>query len=456
MGTANRERRKAKEKARRQRAAAAGRRGPDSEAGLADWLLGNGPAPTPQEHVATLVDLGVFAVQAGDRTTVQRCAADLTDDTDPAWRRAVERRLDQCLQEGLAALWTRGWQPADLMRVLDRTRSSVHRRLARAAMATEITAYPADRVDPRWQAQLEDADAVVWWPRELNAVQGCTRTAPGSWDAATLVAALELLHDLAYLISIETLMPAPGTAAPRAVVRSDVDERVLARVRALLVKAESTPYPAEAETFTAGAQAMMARHAIDHALLAATGTGPAEGPVGRRVGLDPPYEQAKLALLNAVARANRARTVWNKALGSVTVIAFPADLDAVELLFTSLLLQADRAIAREGSKTRVDGSSRTRTFRQSFLLAYAQRIGERLRLTTQEQTTAAAAEAGGANLLPVLADREQDVERAVEEMFPELSTVQLGGGYDREGWARGRAAAEQATLDLGPALDGRT
>lgn len=117
-------------------------------------------------------------------------------------------------------------------------------------------------------------------------------------------------------------------------------------------------------------------------------------------------------------------------------------------------MQANRAVTREGSKTRGDGSSRTRAFRQSFLLSYAQRIGERLRHATDEQTEAAAAEPGGANLLPVLADREQDVERAVEEMFPELPTVHLSGAHDREGWASGRAAAEQATLDLGPGIAG--
>ena len=48
----------------------------------------------------------------------------------------------------------------------------------------------------------------------------------------------------------------------------------------------------------------------------------------------------------------------------------PSDLAAVELLFTSLLVQAQTALMR------APGSSRS--YRSSFLFAYAARIGERL------------------------------------------------------------------------------
>ena len=51
-----------------------------------------------------------------------------------------------------------------------------------------------------------------------------------------------------------------------------------------------------------------------------------------------------------MAQANRCRVVWSKDLGLVTVIGFPADLDAVELLFTSLLVQANTAMLRAGGE----------------------------------------------------------------------------------------------------------
>jgi hypothetical protein len=233
-----------------------------------------------------------------------------------------------------------------------------------------------------------------------------------------------------------------------------VDERVLARVRALLAKAESTDFPAEAETFTAGAQALMARHSIDHALLAAAGRAPSDRPTGRRVGIDNPYESPKAILLDAVASANRCRSVWSKNLGYATVVGFPTDLDHVEVLFTSLLVQATTSATRDGSRTDRYGRSRTRAYRQSFLLSYATRIRERLHEATDQQTTAAAAESGGSNLLPVLASRSQAVDDAAEQMFPEQTMHSAGGAWDHEGWASGRAAADLVSLTPAEQLTG--
>ena len=61
------------------------------------------------------------------------------------------------------------------------------------------------------------------------------------------------------------------------------------------------------------------------------------------------------------------------------MVGFAGDVEAVELLFTSLLVQATAAMMRAGSRTGRNGRSRTRSFRQSFLHAYAVRIGQRLR-----------------------------------------------------------------------------
>ena len=127
------------------------------------------------------------------------------------------------------------------------------------------------------------------------------------------------------------------------------DERMLGRIRALLAKAESTEFAEEAEALSARAQELMAKYSIDHALLAAE-TGREETPGGRRIAVDNPYEAPKATLLQTVAEANRCRVVWSKELGLVTVIGFPADLDAVELLFTSLLVQANTAMLRAGGK----------------------------------------------------------------------------------------------------------
>jgi hypothetical protein len=238
---------------------------------------------------------------------------------------------------------------------------------------------------------------------------------------------------------------------------------MLSRIRALLAKAESTEFPEEAEALSARAQELMAKYSIDHALLAAR-SGDREAAGGRRIAVDNPYEGPKATLLNTVAEANRCRAIWSKEVGLVTVVGFPADLDAVEMLFTSLLVQANSAMIRAGGRKDAYGRSRTRSFRQSFLISYAIRIGERLTEATVHAEREAAAEfqaarrdpagegpasagSSGTDLVPFLAARREQVNDAVDELFgSRLTASRTVRATDAEGWASGRAAADLASL----------
>ena len=359
------------------------------------------------------------------------------------------------LQSAVSRAWRRGWQPADLARVVSRELGKQHVDLTRDAMAAEMQRYAPATIDPRWTAQLSDLDARVWWRPEQDHLQARSE-ARDTQLSADVSCALELLALIAGLPELERLVPIPGTArasgstAHRPTAAND--ERVLRRIRALLAKAESTTFPAEAETFTAGAQALMARHSIDHALLAAHDVSSSDAPIGRRIGIDNPYEVPKAKLLGAVAEANRCRTVWSRGLGFSTAIGFPSDLDAVELLFTSLLVQASAAMMQAGSRTDGYGRSRTRSFRQSFLSGYATRIGQRLAEATATQTTEAATEPAGRHLLPVLAARNEAVDEAVAAMFPVLTHRAMGSVTHHEGWFSGLSAADRAVLHVGQEL----
>ncbi len=315
--------------------------------------------------------------------------------------------------------------------------------------------YTPSSIDPRWTSQLSDLEAQVWWRPDHNHLQAWVEARHTEWSAV-VSCALEVLDLIAGLPDLEKLTPIPGTAHATGSTahsqRAAIDERVLSRIRALLAKAESTTFAAEAETFTAGAQALIARHSIDHALLAALDQSSSEEPTGRRIGIDNPYDGPKAMLLAAVAEANRCRTVWSRELGFSTAIEFPADLDVVELLFTSLLVQATAAMMHAGSRTDGYGRSRTRSFRQSFLTAYASRIGQRLAEATGTQTTKAATKPAGRNLLPVLAARNEAVNEAVAAMFPEMTNHVVGSVTHSEGWFSGFSAADRAALHIGGEL----
>ncbi|MFD4725150.1 DUF2786 domain-containing protein [Streptomyces seoulensis] len=363
-------------------------------------------------------------------STVERAfAAALYDDTDSgldtgasllAADTGADAELARRGEEFMTAAWQRGWQPADVVRLVRRELEDAHLGLA-AALIRAQAAKDRPR-GPRWTAQL---DALAEHPEPRPADR---------FSHATSV--LELYRLLLRLPTLEPLEEPRRAAGPGT-------SRTLGRIRALLAKAEGTGYPEEAEALTAKAQELMARHSVDEALLAASAPAP-DAPGACRIGVEPPYEQAKAVLLDAVARANHCRAVWNEPYAFSTVVGFEADLEAVELLYTSLLVQATHAMARAENAQRAGGRKRTKTFRQSFLAAYAHRVGDRLAAAAESQVSE--------DLLPVLVTRETAVTHRLETMFPRTTTTRLRGITDEAGWTEGAKAADRAQVRSRPRL----
>ena len=231
--------------------------------------------------------------------------------------------------------------------------------------------------------------------------------------------------------------------SPTAGPETDLDPKLLTRVRALLAKAESTTFPEEADALTAKAQELMSRYAIDAALIddpIATGSTPDH----RILVVDPPYASAKLSVLGGVAAANRCQAVFTHPDGRAHLFGFAVDLDVVEVLYTSLLLQATAAMTAEGSKTDWNGRYRNRSFRHAFILAFAARISERLAAAARATITEVDADRGGA-LVPVLAHRDDAVDGAMREAFPRVTARRLSASSP-EGLAAGRTAGDRADL----------
>lgn len=458
MGRNNQQRRRAKAEARR---AASSTPGAAFHAGSSASAAS---PPTDGEQAARLVVAALRAMERGYSEPIEEAVAYLVDFSRSTQRRLVmARTIMDLLRAQLDQAWQGGWQPADLVRLARRTVGSIELAVLSDAMVDSLGRYAAGTVDRRWPAQLREVGASRWWGLDTDPL--LARATADGWSAVC-TAALRVIGLVTCLPPLEPIGPRPGEATPHtdgSPEGPDVDERILSRVRQLLAKAESTTFDAEAETFTAGAQALMARHSIDAAMLQASG-GRCDAPRARRIGVDRPYESPKAMLLGAVAEANRCRIVWSQELGFATVLGFPAELEAVETLFTSLLVQATQAVTREGSR-RTAGRSRTRSFRSSFLVSYAARIGERLRDVTHAATDAATADHQGSKgvagsghtenaLVRVLADRSGAVDDAVAAMFPQLLTRKVSLPQDYEGWISGRAAADRAALDLHARVSG--
>ena len=227
--------------------------------------------------------------------------------------------------------------------------------------------------------------------------------------------------------------------------------RVLEKVRALLAKAESTAFESEAEALTAKAQELMARYRIERAMLDADGPRGSNEPSARRIRVDDPYAHAKALLLASIADTNGCRAVWSAELGWSTVFGFEDELAAVEELFTSLLVQATRALQRAGPKRDRFGRSRTTRFRRSFLVAFAVRVGQRLR-DTVDATVNDMSVATGTALVPLLARRAAAAADAARAAFPHTRPASPPVS-DGEGWHAGTAFGDQVNLGADSSID---
>jgi hypothetical protein len=462
MGTNNRQRRRAKKLARQRRGhnprPRVGPHGPgcrcDLFDGVGDDLFGLGPDDGYDEtdEFDGLGGEGAELVRAAVLACAEVHRLESDEDFDLTFAglvRMSERVGTGAVDEAVAfwaglaldRAWTGHWQPGDIERVLGRKRGAG----AVAAMAAHVVASASGRKeatsDGRWASQLAGLRADASGPPAAGG---------RAWEDHLLgaVKALSLLLYLPPLPDLGRPSAKPGSGPRRS------RTSVLERVRALLAQAESTTFPEEAETFTAKAQELMARHSIDEAMIDAASPDGGSGAtiVGWRIGVDDPYASPKSLLLHYIAKANRCHSVYSGDFGFATVFGTENDLEVVELLFTSLLVQATDAMVRAGSSVDRWGRSRTRSFRQSFLVAYSVRIGERLEAVTRQMEAEGAERYGGA-LLPVLASREAAVDEAVTRAFPEL-THKAMSVTNPAGYRAGRAAAELASLSVGEALPG--
>ncbi|MGH3913678.1 MAG: DUF2786 domain-containing protein [Pseudonocardiaceae bacterium] len=443
-GSRDRRAAKAQRRARRRAFLGPGATG-SGTAAAGPWGGHSGEPPYSPEMISTGLVSAAQGQWAGDSEVGSRVArkwgerfADQPDMLDAAVRRAVTPLI--------GAIWSNGWSPEDIYQIARRRLDSSGVGYTVDAIAEETRRYPAAGLHERWRDQLRQVGATVWWESgEGHLGQWARRHGRNVPDAlATVIDVLALLMSLP---KVPTIVPPPGSASTSR-PRRGVDQKVLARVRGLLAKAESTTFPEEAEALSAKAQELMSRYCLERIVVEAEPGAAPPPAAARRLWLDSPYVAAKALLVDAVAAANRCRTVLSEKLGFTTVLGDEVDVEVVELLTTSLLVQATRAMVSAGSQITRTGQSRTRSFRQSFLISYATRIRERL---TAARDSGAAAVSDPTRLLPVLAARQRVVDELAASMFPGSVSRSFSIG-NAAGWHAGRVAADLAVLDTGPAV----
>lgn len=343
----------------------------------------------------------------------------------------------------VGAIYCRGWQPTEVVRHI-RTKGSrpIQDLVRRAMVAERAHRQGTTATDPHWLRQWEAAGVTA---RPVRAGWAFA-WAEGLPLSESVAAVLSFTRWTALAPTLEQVLPAPdGRPSRRAgATAAASDNPVLTRVRALLAKAESTEHESEAMAFTAKAQELITKHAIEEAMLDGTAS-TLSVPGIMRLPVDAPYSEAKALLLHTVATRTRCRALFHPDLALSTVAGFTADLEAVELLFTSLLVQAQRSLAEAAATAPAGARARSQSFRAAFLVGFAGRIGERL----EEVTRLAYSGEEADSFLPVLRSQSERIDAFMAETFGETTSSAVRRHYDATGYHRGRQAGDAAALTAG-------
>lgn len=136
---------------------------------------------------------------------------------------------------------------------------------------------------------------------------------------------------------------------------STKSEKMLERVRALLAKADGTRHPEEADAFRAKADELMTRYAIEEwqVEMAQEGSQGRIKPIRKDFSMEwfsarNPARDALWEIFYDVARHCRVKAVVQKygdgGRRTIPVIGMPQDLEYMDMLFTSLMLQLSQKI----------------------------------------------------------------------------------------------------------------
>lgn len=204
---------------------------------------------------------------------------------------------------------------------------------------------------------------------------------------------------------------------------------LLAKVRALLAKAEGTDNDHEAEAYNAKARDLIARYGIEAAMLAATSPDTDKiSDLVIRIGR--PYARDKADLLWAVSGPLRCHGLRRHRYDPNTgqyemqmhLFGYQSDLERCQILYTSLLLQAQRFLAAEPVPPFDHPAAFRRTWYQGFS------AGVRARVARAERHAQVQAEPGqptagddGPSVALVLAGRAALVDQAASAAYPKAA-----------------------------------
>jgi hypothetical protein len=240
------------------------------------------------------------------------------------------------------------------------------------------------------------------------------------------------------------------------------DDKMLARIAALLRQAEGTDNPHEAEAFMAAAQRLATATSIDLAVARSHSTDrtTAQTPVQRTITIGAAGSRGLrtyVQLFVVIAAANDVKCDVASNSTFVYAYGFAEDIDASHALYASLVTQmvkASEAYIASGAHR----PTPTITARINFQLAFGARIGQRLaqaRDEAQQEATKDTTRRPGT----AIALRDKDIE--LKDFYRQASQARgtwrassATAGYSSAARRAGDRAGRRARLGPSPELTG--
>jgi hypothetical protein len=240
------------------------------------------------------------------------------------------------------------------------------------------------------------------------------------------------------------------------------DDRMLARIAALLRQAEGTDNPHEADAFMTAAQRLATATSIDLAVARSHSANrtAAQVPSMRTITIGEPGSRGLrtyVQLFAGIAAANDVRCDVASNSSYVYAFGFAEDIDASHALYASLVVQMVRACDAYLA-TGAHRPTPTITARLNFQLAFGARVAQRLS-EARDQARREAAQMRSDATGAALALRNKEVElrdhyRIQSKARGTWRAAKSSAGYSSAARQAGDHAGRQARLGASPELPG--
>ncbi len=240
------------------------------------------------------------------------------------------------------------------------------------------------------------------------------------------------------------------------------DDKMLARIAALLRQAEGTDNAHEAEAFMAAAQRLATATSIDLAVARShTATREAaQTPTQRTITIGAPGSKGLrtyVQLFAVIAAANDVRCDVASNSAFVYAYGFAEDLDSTHALYASLVVQMVKSCDSYLS-TGAHRPTPTITARLNFQLAFGARVGQRLAVARDEAKQEAAKDKKRAPSTAI-ALRNKEIElrdhyRSSSRARGTWQASRASAGYSSSARRAGDRAGKRARLGNSPELPG--